>query len=73
MVKTEVVDDRREPRILFDLVDGRQLEVGLLFYSMKQGCGFACIFADPDLAVFLNADPDPNPFFFFMRIRIQLN
>jgi hypothetical protein len=28
LIKTEVVDDRREPKILFDLVDGRQLEVG---------------------------------------------
>lgn len=27
LIKTEVVDDRREPKILFDLVDGRQLEI----------------------------------------------
>jgi len=27
LVKTEVADDRREPKILFDLVDGRQLEI----------------------------------------------
>ena len=27
MVKTEIVDDRRDPKIVFDLNDGRQLEV----------------------------------------------
>ena len=27
ITKTEVVDDRREPRILFNLNDGRELEV----------------------------------------------
>ena len=27
MTKTEIVDDRRQPQILFDLHDGRQLEV----------------------------------------------
>ena len=27
VTKTEVVDDRREPRILFNLTDGRELEV----------------------------------------------
>ena len=27
ITKTEIVDDRREPKILYDLNDGRQLEV----------------------------------------------
>ena len=28
ITKTEVLDDRSDPRVLFDLNDGRQLEVG---------------------------------------------
>ena len=28
MTKTEILDDRSDPRVLFDLNDGRQLEVG---------------------------------------------
>lgn len=27
LIKTEIVDDRREPKIVFDLNDGRQLEI----------------------------------------------
>ena len=30
IVKTEIVDDRQDPKITFDLNDGRQLEVALI-------------------------------------------
>ena len=36
MTKTEIVDDRRQPQILFDLHDGRQLEVCI---SLKSEIG----------------------------------
>ena len=33
IVKTEIVDDRQDPKITFDLNDGRQLEVALIQFS----------------------------------------
>ena len=35
ITKTEVLDDRSDPRILFDLQDGRQLEVGTKSFCLS--------------------------------------
>ena len=36
LTKTEIVDDRRDPKITYDLTDGRQLEVGkILLYNLQ--------------------------------------
>ena len=42
--------------LVFFIEDFRSSNHFTIYHRLKQGCGSTFIFADPDLAVFLNAD-----------------